>query len=137
MADSKTISHQGVVKKSDGKSTTVVITSASACSACHAEGMCSMSGKKDKIIDIQGNYNFREGDNVTVLMEKSLGYSAVALGYLIPFAVVIVTLVVLLALGFKEQHAGVIALLSILPYYFFLLLYRKKINNKFVFSLKA
>ena len=137
MSNFKTVEHEGIVKKRDSKFVTVQITSLSACSGCHAEGACTMSGKKDKTIDIAGSYNLKEGDCVTVQMEKSLGYSAVILGYFIPFAVVITTLVVLLALKFKESHAGIIALLSIFPYYFFLLLCKKKINRKFVFSLKV
>ena len=137
MFKSSTVSHQGIVQKIDNNLVAVQITSESACSACHAKGMCSMSGKKDKTIDIAGNYNLKEGDSVTVLMEKSLGYSAVILGYLIPFIIVIATLVVSIALKFKEPHAGIIALLSVFPYYLFLLAYKNKINKKFVFSLKT
>jgi sigma-E factor negative regulatory protein RseC len=137
MSDSKTIIHEGIVKKHDNKSVTVQITSKSACSGCHAEGVCSMSGKKDKTIDISGYYNIKEGDSVIVQMDKSLGFSAVVLGYLIPFVIVIATLLIFLALKFKESYAGIIALLSVFPYYLFLLLYKNKINKKFVFSLKV
>ncbi|MDR2886451.1 MAG: SoxR reducing system RseC family protein [Bacteroidales bacterium] len=137
MSKPATVSHQGVVSKIDGRHIAVVITSESACSACHAEGACSMSGKKEKIIDITGSYNLKEGDSVIVQMEKSLGYSAIIIGYLIPLITVIATLVIFLALNFKESHAGIFALLSIFIYYIFLLLYRKKINSKFIFSLKA
>jgi sigma-E factor negative regulatory protein RseC len=137
MSKSSAISHQGVIKKIDNNFVTVVITSKSACASCHAEGVCSMSGQKEKVIDIAGNYNLKEGDSVTVLMEKSLGYAAIMLGYLIPFVIVVATLVVFLALKFKESYAGIFALLSVFPYYLCLLLYKKKINNKFVFSLKV
>ena len=136
MSNSKIINHKGIVKKSNNEFVTVQITSESACSACHAEGACTLSGKKEKTIDITGNYNLQEGDSVTVQMEKSLGYSAVILGYLIPFVIVITTLVIFLALKFKESQAGILALLSVFPYYFFLILYKEKINKKFVFSLK-
>ena len=137
MSKLSTVDHKGIVKKIDDKFVTVQITSESACSACHAEGLCSISGKKDKIIDITGNYNLKEGDCVTVQMGESLGYSAVILGYLIPFIIVVTTLIVFLALKFEESYAGVIALLSVFPYYLFLLAYKKKINKKFVFSLKT
>jgi sigma-E factor negative regulatory protein RseC len=137
MSGSKTVSHKGIVKKIDEKHVTVAITSASACSGCHAEGACSVSGKKEKIIDIKGSYNLKEGDCVTVQMEKSLGYSAIVLVYLIPLVILITTLAVFLALKFKESHAGIIALLSIFIYYISLLLCKKKINNKFAFSLKT
>ena len=137
MSNIKTVEHTGIVKKHDNRFVTVQITSLSACSGCHAEGACTVSGKKDKTIEIAGSYNLKEGDCVTVQMEKSLGYSAVVLGYLIPFIVVIASLIVFLALKVKESYAGIIALLSVVPYYFFLLLYKNKINKKFVFSLKV
>ena len=137
MSKSSTVDHEGIVKEIDNEFVTVQITSKSACSACHAEGVCSMSGKENKTINIAGHYNFKKGDSVIVQMEKSLGFSAVILGYLVPFVIVIATLVIFLALQFKESHAGIIALLSVFPYYLFLLLYKKKINKKFVFSLKT
>ena len=137
MSKSSTVDHEGIVKEIDNEIVTVQITSRSACSACHAEGVCSMSGKENKTINIAGHYNFKKGDSVIVQMEKSLGFSAVILGYFIPFIIVIATLVIFLALQFKESHAGIIALLSVFPYYLFLLVYKKKINKKFVFSLKT
>ena len=137
MSKLSAIDHEGVVKEIDNKHVTVQITSNAACSSCHAEGVCAMSGKKEKIIDIAGNYNLKKGDSVIVQMEKSLGYSAVILGYFIPFIIVITTLVISLALKFNELYAGIIALLSVFPYYLLLLAYKNKINKKFVFSLKT
>ena len=136
MSNLKTVDHKGIVKKIDNNFVTVQITSKSACSGCHAGGACTLSGEKIKTIDIAGNYNLKEGDDVTVQMKQSMGYSAVTFGYLIPLIIVVVTLVVCLDLQVKESHAGIIALLSVFPYYLFLLLYKKKINKKFVFSLK-
>jgi sigma-E factor negative regulatory protein RseC len=136
MPGSKTVNHEGIVKKIDDKFVTVAITSVSACSGCHAEGVCSVSGKQEKTIDIKGSYNLKEGDCVIVQMEKSLGYSAIVLVYLIPLVILITTLIVFLVLELKESHAGIIALLSIFMYYISLLLCKKKINNKFAFSLK-
>ena len=49
-----TIQHDGTVKKVDGNSVLVSITSNPACSGCHAEGLCGISGKEEKIIDIRG-----------------------------------------------------------------------------------
>ena len=135
MPNLKTINHEGIVKKCDNNFVTVQITSETACSGCRAKGVCSLS--KNNTIDIEGNYSLNVGDSVIVQMEKSMGYSAVVLGYLIPLIVVMATLIIALALQVKESHAGIIALLSIFPYYFFLFLYKKKIDKKFVFSLKV
>ncbi len=137
MSGSKTINHEGVVRQIGDGFVTVAITSVSACSGCHAEGSCPVSGTKEKIIDIKGSYNLKEGDHVTVQMAKSMGYTALVLVYLVPLAILITALATFLALEFKEVQAGIISLLSIFVYYISLLLCKKKINNKFAFSLKT
>ena len=46
------IEHDGIVQKSEKNYVNVKITSVSACSGCHADGICSLADKKDKIIEI-------------------------------------------------------------------------------------
>jgi hypothetical protein len=45
-------------------------------------------------------------------------------------------LVSLVLLDVNEQRAGLLALLSLIPYYLILYLVRKQIGSKFTFSLK-
>jgi positive regulator of sigma E activity len=132
----KTIDHKGIVQKSDNQSVTVIITSESACSGCHAEGSCSLSGKEEKIIEVKGNFEVKEGDTVTVLMKQSTGFIALFLGYLLPLVLVITTLIVFISLSYSEPVSGLLASASLLPYYLVLYFFRKKINDRFIFSLK-
>lgn len=134
---SNTINHKGVVQKSDNESVTVIITSASACSGCHAEGACTLSGKEEKIIEVKGKYDVREGDNVEVIMRQSTGFAAVFLAYLLPLIIVVISLIVLLWLRFPELVAGLLSIAFLLPYYLLIYFFRKQINDKFVFSLKV
>jgi sigma-E factor negative regulatory protein RseC len=131
-----TIEHAGIVQKSDNKSVTVIISSESACSGCHAEGFCSLSGKEDKIIDISGRYNVEPGQNVTVLMKKSMGYSAVMLGYVVPFILVIGMVIFLGSMSLPELITGLGSIAVLVPYYLLLWLFRKRINNNFRFTIK-
>jgi sigma-E factor negative regulatory protein RseC len=133
----ESIEHDGIVQKADEKSLTVRISSASACSGCHAEGSCTLAGKEDKIIDISGYYNVMAGDIVTVVMKKSMGYTAVALGYILPFLGVITILIILASLSVPELIAGLASLAILIPYYIILYFFRNRINNKFTFTLKA
>ena len=133
----ESIEHDGIVQKSDNKTITVKISSESACSGCHAEGSCSLSGREEKIVEITGEYNFNPGDNVTVLMKKSMGYAALLLGYVFPFIIVIAVLVVLIMSSVPEAAAGLGSIASLIPYYFMLWFFRKRINNKFTFTLKS
>lgn len=135
--DSETISHEGIVQKVDNKSVTVSIIATSACSGCHAEGSCSLSGKEEKIIEVTGNYNVKPGDAVTVFMKQSMGHVAVLLGYFLPFVVVIVMLIIMISLNVPELVAGLASLAILIPYYAILFFFRKRINKKFTFTLKA
>ena len=135
--DPGTIDHGGIVQKVDDNSVTVIISSASACSGCHAEGSCNMSGKEDKIVEVTGNYNVKPGDNVTVLMKQSMGYTALFLGYLLPLITVITVLLLLISIKVPELIAGLGSVLILIPYYILLFLFRKRINEKFTFTLKV
>jgi len=133
----ETINHEGIVNMVDDKSVIVRISSESACSGCHAEGSCTLSGKEEKIIEVSGSYNVKPGDRVTILMEQSAGYTALFLGYLLPLIAVIAILIILNSLNVAEWVAGVCSIATLAPYYILLYFFRRRINGKFTFSLKA
>jgi len=132
-----TIQHDGTVKKVDGNSVLVSIISSPACSGCHAEGLCGISGKEEKIIDIKGKYNVSPGDSVTILMEQTTGFKAVALSYLVPLVIVIAGLFIFNSLSFSELTTGLVSLLLLVPYFLILYLFREKINRGITFTLKT
>lgn len=133
----ETINHEGIVQKVDDKSVIISISVASACSGCHAEGSCSLSGKEEKTIEVSGKYNVKPGDLVTILMKQSIGYTALLLGYLLPLVSIIITLIVLISLNFPELYAGLISIAILIPYYTVLYFFRNRINRNFTFTLKA
>ena len=130
------IRHTGIVQKSDNESVTVLITAESACKGCHAEGSCNLSGKEEKIVEVKGFYNVKEGDTVTVSMKQSTGFKALFLGYILPLLIVLTFLILFAYIGYSELAAGLLSLSSLLPYYLVLYFTRNKINDKFIFSLK-
>lgn len=132
-----TIQHDGEVRKADANSVTVRITSLSACSGCHAEGSCTISGKEEKLIEISGRYNVTVGDIVTVIMKKSMGYVAILLGYFLPLFILLIILIILNLFSVPELTAGLFSLAMLIPYYAFLYLFRRKIDKKFTFSIKT
>jgi sigma-E factor negative regulatory protein RseC len=134
---SLTINHTAIVQTADSKSVTVEITAASACSGCHAEGSCSMSGKEQKIINISGRYDVKPGDSVTVLMKQSMGYVALFFGYLLPLLILILSLIIMIRLDVPELIAGLTSIGSVIPYYMILWLFRRQLNEKFTFTLKV
>jgi positive regulator of sigma E activity len=140
MADSYSsniINHEGVILSNNGSTVIISILSGSACSGCHAEGSCSLSGQKEKIIEVQGKYDVKSGEQVTILMKQSTGYLALFLGYLLPGIAVVAVLVTMISIKVPELFAGLISLAILLPYYTFLFFFRDKIDKKFTFTLKV
>ncbi len=131
------INHEGIVQRNEGNAVKISISSASACSGCHAEESCSLPGKEEKIIEVFGNYSVKPGDKVTILMERSMGYAAILLGYVLPFITLIAVLITMISLKLPELAAGLIAIAFLIPYYIILYFFRKRINAKFNFTLKV
>jgi sigma-E factor negative regulatory protein RseC len=137
MKSSVSINHEGIVQKIKDKSVIVSISAVSACSGCHAEGSCTLSGKEEKIIEVSGIYNVKPGDKVIVLMKQSMGYAALTLGYLLPLISVITVLIILISIKVPELTAGISSLAILIPYYAILYFFRNRINEKFTFTLKT
>ncbi|MFZ0281920.1 MAG: SoxR reducing system RseC family protein [Bacteroidales bacterium] len=133
----ETIQHDGIVQKVGDNSVLVTISSSSACSGCHAEGLCSISGKEEKTINVDGKYKVSPGDQVTVLMKQSMGYKAIVLSYLIPVVLVIACLLIMASLGVQELTSGLGSIAILVPYFFLLYLFRRKISKSFMFTLKT
>ena len=131
------INHEGIVQRNEGNAVTVSILSVSACSGCHAEGSCNISGKEEKTIEVFGNYDVKPGEKVIILMKQSMGYSALFLGYILPFLTVIAALITMISLKVPELTSGLVSVAILVPYYFILYLFRKTINTKYTFTLKV
>lgn len=131
------IEHEGVVSTADEHSVTVLLSRATACSGCHSEKLCGISGKEEKIVTINGKYGVSAGDHVIVTMKRSLGYSALLLGYVLPLSVVLLLLIILTALSVNELSSGLFSIGALVPYYAILFLYRKYLNKKFFFIIKS
>jgi len=131
------IQHEGIVQTADDNEVTVIISSNSACSGCHAEGMCSLSGREEKIINIPGKYNVNPGDRVMVMMKQTMGYTALFLGYIIPLLAVIISLAIMVSFSVPELTSGLLSAGILVPYYAILYLMKNRINKKFVFTLKT
>jgi len=132
----KEIRHEGVIEEIGKQGITVKFLSDSACSDCHAKGLCSVSNVPEKLIVIEspGN-NYSKGDKVDIILARSLGFKALFLGYIFPFLTVFFTLVIVLSITKNEGLAGITALLILVPYYLLLKAFNHRITREFVFKL--
>jgi sigma-E factor negative regulatory protein RseC len=137
MSNDKNIEHEGIVREADEKSVTVLLSRLSACSGCHSEKSCGISGNTEKIVNIRGRFDLRPGDHVVVTMKQSLGYSALFIGYLMPLLIVLLFLIIFISLSVNELYAGIFSIGVLIPYYSGLFVYRKYIDKKFSFTIKS
>ena len=138
MNSSREISHRGRITDVGPVFTEVEIISESACSACHAKGLCSLSESTRKMVQVptSGWDSFSPGDEVEVILSATMGYKAVWLAYVVPLAVLVALLMGLIALGVGELYAGLSAIGGVALYYFVIWLFRKKLQNEYIFKLK-
>lgn len=132
------ITHPGIIKQLFEKKVEVMILSQSACSSCHAKGACSAADMEEKIVLVDRNpeSNYTVGQQVTVFMREQLGTLAVFFGYILPFLLVILTLIIMIVSDFSEGIAGLTALIILIPYYLVLYSLRNKMSKTFQFGIK-
>lgn len=134
------IKHLGTVTKIDKDFITVEIVNASACSNCHSKKYCSLSDQKNKLITIKNhdhNSSYQTGDSVSVIMDLTAGFKAIIISYLIPFFILIVTLLASFILTKNEVVSGIVSISLLIPYYFGIYLFRNRITKNFEFSIES
>ena len=137
MGKEKQISHRGTIISIEEGNIKVEIINKSMCAACHAKGFCSAGDSKDKVIDVlyYNNGEYSVGDEVEVVMRRSMGFKAVWISYVIPLAILLIFLLTLQGLGLGELQSGLCAIFAVSLYYVVIYLLRDKIANKFVFTI--
>jgi positive regulator of sigma E activity len=133
------IEHPGTIEKIEGTKVWVNIMPQSACGSCHSKTYCGMAEVANKLIETRASIHqtFIPGQQVTVALRKSLGYKALFLGYLIPFTIVILSLIIILYFTNNELAAALISLFTLIPYYAILFFRKQQIRASFQFYIKS
>ena len=115
---------QGVVLRIEGERMVVGVAQAEACSACAARAACGKSGGEVREVGA------RVGDRVTLGITAWEGFRAMFIMYVVPFVIVLVSLIVLVGRGVGEGLSGVVSIGLVLPYYILLYVFRDRIEAK-------
>ena len=115
----------------------VEIITTEACSGCHAKSVCSAGKQETRIITVKSNEFIRAGDHVTVEMQMSQGFRALAIGYVIPFIVLVGMIAILTVAEAGELVTALLSFAALAVYYFVVWLLRSKIDKKFEFKIKV
>ena len=138
MAKKNEITHVGKVIGIDPDFTTVEIVASSACSACHAKGLCGMSEEQEKVIMVptDGFRNLQVGDQVEVMTKMTMGLKAVWISYVIPLAILMILILSLSQVFENEFLCGLVSIAGVAVYYLGIWLFRDRLSKEFVFYIK-
>jgi sigma-E factor negative regulatory protein RseC len=126
-----------MVKEVTDTSLVVSIINQSACSTCHAKGACTVADIQEKEIEILPNgKHYQPGEEITVLLKESQGFQALFYGYVLPFLLVLFTLIITSALTNNEFFAGLLSLVVLIPYYITLYFLRDNLKKVFKFEVE-
>ena len=135
MAMDELIRHEGIVLSTDGKTAHVEIVQTSACSACKARSMCMSSESQQKEMDVVCLEPMKVGDRVEVEVRERLAWKAVLLAYILPFIVMLGTIVLLdFATEWSEAVVGTLSLCGIALYYIGLSVFKHRLQKQFNFT---
>lgn len=139
MNRSKDVSHTGKIVKMTPQVTTVAILQHGACAQCHAAGLCGMGDVAEKAVEVPTDpyASYKVGDEVEVILKASMGMKAVYLAYLIPLVVLLAVILGLIGLGVGEVPAGLFGMAAVGVYYLLLWLFRGKLQNEYIFTIKG
>ena len=129
------ITHTGRILEITPEFTTVEIVVSSACSACHAKGLCGMSEEEQKIISVPTDpySEHKVGDDVKVHTKMTMGLKAVWISYVIPLLILMILILSLSSVIGNELFTGLVSIAGVGLYYFVIWLFRDRLNNEFVF----
>ncbi|MFA5417927.1 MAG: SoxR reducing system RseC family protein [Bacteroidales bacterium] len=132
-----TVTHPGFIKVIEPDKVEVTMVSVSGCASCQIKGSCSVSDTQVKSvwIHLDDTSSYRMGQEVTVEMSQTLGTWAVLLGYVFPFVVLLIGLIIFIESGLDQGLAGLLAVGLLLPYYGILYLMRNWLGKRFTYTL--
>lgn len=134
----KEIYHDGKIIEITPEFTSVEIISSSACSQCHAKGLCGFLEEESKVVMVPTSpYTERKvGDTVTLALKQTMGLKAVWISYVIPLIILMILVLSLSSVIDNEVWTGLAAIGGVALYYLVIWLLRDKLKNEFVFYIK-
>lgn len=137
MSNPQEINHEGVIKSIKDNIATVEILQKSSCASCELTGACNMSESTIKEVDVPLMSNkYAKGDKVDIVFTREEGFKALLIGYVLPFVVMILAMVVSKIFWESDLIVGLLSIGVLSLYYLILFLLKNKIRTLFEFRLK-
>lgn len=137
MNSSSCIEQKGVIEEIDDGLAKVRVSTLAACGHCHAKSVCGITDGTARYYEVAvTETGFERGDSVIITMERTLGLRAAFIAYVVPFLLVIASLIILTTLHIKEIFSGTISIFILVPYFIGLYFLRDHLQRSFKFTLR-
>lgn len=134
---SNKIKHLGIIEHIDTSHIRVRIEQSPACVGCKVAHSCNISESKIKIIDIYtSNSNLQIGQHVVVSTSSSIAAYSTIIGFVFPLALILSILLIMKITGTSDEKAALTAIISLVPYYFLIWIFRKRIAKNISFKIE-
>lgn len=138
--EEKNICNTGIVRKILDQALLIEIDRQSACSGCHAKSVCLSGQQKSEIlkVNVENPNDFQVGETIDIYMEKSTGWRAIFVAYMLPTITLLASLFLTAHLTGNELIAFFVAIAATAFYFLLLWLLNKKkfVDNQFVLKIR-
>ncbi len=134
----KLLEHNGIVREVGDKLVEVEMVVEDACSGCKAKGLCGVDEENKRFVTVYDELAqyYSPGEEVMVGVSEVMGMKAATYAYIIPFFILLGTLLLTLHVGWSETAAGLTSLGLMCSYYVVLFFFRKRIEKEIVFKIR-
>ncbi|MEQ9301807.1 MAG: SoxR reducing system RseC family protein [Cyclobacteriaceae bacterium] len=129
------IIHSGFVSEVANGRVKVSLFRPEACGGCQMKDYCGGDNDERQEFEVAAN-GYQVGDEVQLLMSTSTGLRAVLVAYLVPFAVLLLSLIAGLEMGLTEAEAALVSLSTTGLYYILLKMMSGSIKNHFSINIQ-
>lgn len=132
------IRHRGVIEDIAGRKVKVRIMQSSACSSCKIASHCNASETKVKIIEVTvgSGSDYSLGEEVVVSTTLHVVGRAMTVGFILPFIVMVASLMLAFLVTSDEIVSALMALVSLVPYYLIIYMLRGRLSRGVVFKIE-
>lgn len=109
----------------------------SACSDCHAKGMCNLGDMKEKLVDVNlDDQTWNVNEQVMVYTRAGTGLFSALLAYLLPVILIVASLFTASVFKIPEITSGLLSIAILGPYFIMLYIFRDRLKQKIQFHIQ-
>lgn len=126
------IEHQARVLSQCGNMVKVAIRRDGACSSCQAKSHCRTHSDEEMEVECYADSGkmFSPGEQVTIVVARKMGKTALLYGYVYPLVILMVSVIVFSSVVSSQALAALLSLLSVAIYYVVLKLFGSHIEKE-------